>query len=288
MKLSVVIPAFNEERDLGACLDHLLAQTRPIDEIIVVDNNSTDRTGEVAAEYAKKSPAVRVVTELQPGVAKARDAGFNSATGDIIGRIDADSKARCDWASVVVEFFSDEANADWDVIGGFYLLTDVPGVEKVEAKLRKMAAESESGGRETTAVSGTCFAMRRACWEAIRGSLLSDRPKIHEDHDMSAAVRQAGRRLWLDYSLVVDSSPRRYLVAPWRNIPYALGGARTAWVRRDWKVFAQQGLIVAPVGYAYLWVLWVRYRGWDPDTRAWSFSRLFSGRPEDRVTPVIG
>lgn len=56
MKLSVVVPAHDEERELAACLDHLLAQSLPIDEIIVVDNDSNDRTGEVAGEYARRFP----------------------------------------------------------------------------------------------------------------------------------------------------------------------------------------------------------------------------------------
>lgn len=287
MKLSVVVPAFNEERVLGACLDHLLGQTYPIDEIIVVDNNSTDRTGEIARDYARKSSSIRVVTENRSGVARARDAGFDAATGDVIGRVDADAMARPDWSSVIVDFFSDDSNAQWDVIGGFPVMVDSPGRRKEEAKLQKLAAEK--GGRETTAVIGQCFAMRRTCWEAIRGSVLSDRPGIHEDHDMSAAVRQAGGRLWLSFRLIVDASPRRYLVPPWRNVGYALGGARAAWARRDWKVFAQQAIVVLPLGYAYLWILWVRLRGWNPEKEQWSFSRFCKGRhDDDRVSPVLG
>ncbi len=52
-------------------------------------------------------------------MARARDRGFDSATGDVIGRVDADARARRDWSSVVMRFFTDESNAQWDVIGGF-------------------------------------------------------------------------------------------------------------------------------------------------------------------------
>ncbi|MDS1113881.1 glycosyltransferase family 2 protein [Gordonia westfalica] len=286
MKLSVVVPAHNEERELAACLDHLLAQSLPIDEIIVVDNDSNDRTGEVAGEYARRFATVRLLTEKRRGVARARDRGFDSATGDVIGRVDADARARRDWSSVVMRFFTDESNAQWDVIGGFPLMTDAPGWREHEKKLRKWAADR--GGRETGAVIGQCFAIRRTCWEAIRGDLLSDRRDIHEDHDMSAAVRQAGGRLWLSYRLIVEGSSRRYRVPPWRNVGYALGGPRAAWARGDRKLFAKQAFVVLPLSYAYLWVIWVRLRGWDPETERWSLSRFREGAGEDiRNSPFV-
>ncbi|WP_232718929.1 glycosyltransferase family 2 protein [Gordonia metallireducens] len=286
MKLSVVVPAYNEEHELGACLDHLLAQTLPIDEVIVVDNCSTDRTGEIARDYARQHPGVRALTEERRGVAWARDKGFDNATGDIIGRVDADARARRDWSSVVMRFFTDESNAEWDVIGGFPLMADAPGWRKQEEKLEKLAADK--GGRETNGVIGQCFAMRRSCWEAIRGFLLSERHDIHEDHDMSAAVRQSGRRLWLSYGLIVEGSSRRFRVPPWRNVGYALGGSRAAWARRDWKVFAQQTFLVLPFASVYLCVLWVRLRGWDPETERWSARRLWDERREAvRVSPVL-
>jgi hypothetical protein len=105
---------------------------------------------------------------------------------------------------------------------------------------------------------------------------------------MSAAVRQSGRRLWLSYSLIVEGSSRRFRVPPWRNVGYALGGSRAAWARRDWKVFAQQTFLVLPFASVYLCVLWVRLRGWDPETERWSARRLWEGRREAvRVSPVL-
>ncbi len=95
---------------------------------------------------------------------------------------------------------------------------------------------------------------------------------------MSAAVRQAGGRLWLSYRLVVEGSSRRYRVPPWRNVGYALGGPRAAWARGDRKLFAKQAFVVLPLSYAYLWVIWVRLRGgWDPETERWSLSRFREG-----------
>jgi len=86
MKISVVIPAYNEELFLPQLLASLKKQTFPKDEyeVIVVDNNSTDDTAKIAKQFH-----ARVVTETKRGYAHACNAGFASATGEIIARADA-------------------------------------------------------------------------------------------------------------------------------------------------------------------------------------------------------
>ncbi|MCO8270262.1 glycosyltransferase family 2 protein [Actinoplanes sp. TRM 88003] len=88
MSLSVIVPVFNEERFLGACLDAVLAQHEPVHEVIVVDNNSTDGTREVLAAYAGR---VLVLRESRQGVQHARNRGLDAASGTVFGRIDADT-----------------------------------------------------------------------------------------------------------------------------------------------------------------------------------------------------
>ena len=75
---SVIVCAHNEAGYLAACLYSLLAQSRPPDEIIVVNNASTDATGDVAARV----PGVRVIDEPQRGLVVARETGRRVATGD--------------------------------------------------------------------------------------------------------------------------------------------------------------------------------------------------------------
>ncbi|HEX7964030.1 MAG TPA: glycosyltransferase family A protein, partial [Candidatus Saccharimonadales bacterium] len=91
--VSIVIPAYNEERHLAACLEAIRAQSEPPLEVVVVDNNSTDRTAEIARRY----PFVRVVHEERQGIVFARGAGFDAARGDIIARIDADIVLPAGW-----------------------------------------------------------------------------------------------------------------------------------------------------------------------------------------------
>jgi len=92
VRISVVIPARNEEAYLQSCLRALAAQTRPPDEVVVVDNGSMDRTGTIAAALG-----ARVVICPTPGVALARQAGLEAATGDWVATTDADSRPVAGW-----------------------------------------------------------------------------------------------------------------------------------------------------------------------------------------------
>ncbi len=96
-RLSVVVPVFNEESAVADCIERLLTQSE-IDEILIVDNNSTDGTASIIQEFAEKYDRVRYVFEARQGVVHARNAGFGASTGSIIGRIDADTRVPPGWA----------------------------------------------------------------------------------------------------------------------------------------------------------------------------------------------
>jgi glycosyltransferase involved in cell wall biosynthesis len=86
-RVSVVIAAFNSETTLGATLSGALTQTMPVEEIIVVDDGSTDSTAAVARAHG---PRVRVVVQPNAGVAAARNRGLSEAAGELVTFIDAD------------------------------------------------------------------------------------------------------------------------------------------------------------------------------------------------------
>lgn len=121
MTISVIVCAYNEEAYLPACLASLLAQTRPANEVIVVDNASTDGT----ALVAEAAPGVMVVGEPRKGLPLAREKGRRRARGDLLAFLDADCRAPADWlAQVEAEFESPSAPVavtagyrfyDWDL-----------------------------------------------------------------------------------------------------------------------------------------------------------------------------
>jgi glycosyltransferase involved in cell wall biosynthesis len=93
MTISAIVCAHNEAEYLPACLHSLLAQSRLPDEIVVINNASTDETRAVAAEI----PCVRVVDEPGKGLVRARETGRLVATGDILVYLDADCRAPLMW-----------------------------------------------------------------------------------------------------------------------------------------------------------------------------------------------
>lgn len=108
MKLSVVIPAFNEEKQIGACLASLAAQKTSIPyEIIVVDNASTDNTAAVVKEYMS-ALQIRVIPEPYKSRGAARAAGFAAAEGDVICSTDADTIIPSTWIQTIAHLFEDE------------------------------------------------------------------------------------------------------------------------------------------------------------------------------------
>lgn len=95
LRFSVVVPAYNEEAFLADTLRSLRHQDyRGSYEIVVVDNNSTDATAEIARSFG-----VRVVSETEPGVCQARQRGLTEAQGEIVISVDADTLYPPGWLS---------------------------------------------------------------------------------------------------------------------------------------------------------------------------------------------
>ncbi len=89
MRISVVIPAYNAGRYIGRAIDSVLAQTRPAEEIIVVDDGSTDNTAEIAGAYGDR---IRFIRQENAGASVARNTGIAAATGNWIAFLDADDE----------------------------------------------------------------------------------------------------------------------------------------------------------------------------------------------------
>src|SRR3990167_8238578 len=104
MKISVVIPVHNEENYIAACIKNLLNQTRLPDEIIVVNNNSTDKTVQIVKQFEQ----VKLIHEKKQGITPARNAGYSAASGDIIARTDADSQPPRGWIRRIEQTFTKE------------------------------------------------------------------------------------------------------------------------------------------------------------------------------------
>jgi len=112
MDLWVVVPAYNEERSIGATLRRLSEQADADFTLVVVDNASTDRTAEVVREFAEEHPKLdlRIVRETQKGTGAAADTGMRhaiSAGATHLARTDADCLPERDWTGAVKRAFDE-------------------------------------------------------------------------------------------------------------------------------------------------------------------------------------
>lgn len=121
MKISIIIPAYNEEAYLGACLDHVVAAAEGTDcEILVVDNNSKDRTVEIAKGY----PNIKVFLETRKGPTWARQCGYEHSTGDLIAMVDADTRMPRGWIKMALKVFREDKRVVF--LSGPYEYYDFP------------------------------------------------------------------------------------------------------------------------------------------------------------------
>lgn len=88
--ISVIIPVYNIEKYLPACLDSIIQQTYRCLEIILVDDGSKDNTGNICDEYAAKDTRIKVIHKTNGGVSSARNNGMDAATGKYISFVDGD------------------------------------------------------------------------------------------------------------------------------------------------------------------------------------------------------
>lgn len=212
MKLSVVIPAYNEEKYIGGCLEELITQAgKDIFEIIVVDNASTDAT----AQVAKKFKGVKVIREDRKGLTRARQAGLLAAKGDLIAYIDADTHIKPGWFHRVRNEF--EKNKRLVCLSAPYSMYDV-------SKWKRMAVWSYWNLLAYPTyvllmkymVLGANFVARRSVLLKIGG--FDESIEFYgEDTDIARRLHKIGKVKFLRKSLV-DSSARRMEAEGWIKI----------------------------------------------------------------------
>jgi len=198
MKISVVIPVYNEEKYIETCLKAIVDQTVPADEIIIVDNNCTDNT----ITIAKKFP-VKIIKERRQGMIQARNRGFDAAKFGLISRTDADSIIPKDWLQKIRKNFREE---EIDALTGPIIFYDLPFKSDLPAvsflKLMKFVQRGST-------LIGPNMALTKKIWRKVRNKVCLDDKKVHEDIDLALNILLAKGRIKYDYSLVVKISGRR-------------------------------------------------------------------------------
>ena len=117
MTISVVIPAYNAAEYIGRAIDSVLAQTRRPDEIIVVDDGSTDDTAGIVETYGSQ---VRLIRQENAGVSAARNTGINAATGEWIAFLDSDDEWLKEKLQLQVELLGRNPDLVWSTANFIY------------------------------------------------------------------------------------------------------------------------------------------------------------------------
>lgn len=209
MLLSFVVPAYNEEAYLGACLESILDQTRGLEhltEIIVVNNASTDATREVALRY----PGVRLVDEPRKGLPYARQAGFLASSGALLANVDSDSRLTPRWVETVLHAFREDAALA--ALSGPLVYYDLaPHQRRMVHVFYLMAWLTYVTNRYVlrvgSMVQGGNFVVSRAALEQIGGYDVSI-TFYGEDTDIARRLHEVGRVLFT-FDLKMFSSARR-------------------------------------------------------------------------------
>lgn len=258
--LAIVIPAYNEERHLKACLDAIAAQIKAPDEVIVVDNNSTDQTAAIAKSY----PFVRVIREPRQGIVFARNRGFNAVKSDLIGRIDADTILPPDWVERVKEFYADPAYRDQALTGGGYFY-NIRAPRFVAWSQNQVAFRMNRLLLGHYIVWGSNMVLPRRVWRAVRSSVCLDQD-IHEDLDLAIHLHRQGYEIAYRAGIEVGVKMRRVrsdLSALWGNLMW---WPRTLRIHglKTW-IFGWLGAIFmlawVPVAYVAEWLARLFGRG---------------------------
>jgi len=202
MKVSVVIPVYNEEKYIKNCLDSLMNQTEKPDEIIISNNNSTDRTIEIVKNYN-----VKIISEHFQGIGYARNAGFNSASGNIIARCDADTLPSPDWIYKIKKAFTENINViALSGPGSFY---DYPyaNINTLFTKLLYFKLTRIALGYYP--LFGANMAIKKSVWNKVKDSVCTENISLHEDMDLAIHINKYGK-IQFNPSLIIKLSARRF------------------------------------------------------------------------------
>lgn len=263
LSIAVVIPAYNEQRDIHGCIDALKVQSMSPQQIIVVDNNSTDDTREIVQQRG----GVELLSESRQGVRYARNTGFNAVKTDIIARVDADTRVDSDWVERLNEYFLE--NDDVSAVVGASYYYDMPLAKNrrnvtIDRFLRRFI-----GASKRPLLYGSNMALRTTAWSMIKDEVCMA-GGMFEDYDISIHLAEHGSIVGYDSGLVAGISARRLADSPrdfWENMrlhtkTFQLHGQRNRVAR------------LSQIGYVMTYPLFkLLYHAYDQDSQRLSWRK---------------
>lgn len=217
-KISVVICAYNEQDFIADTIKSLSQQRRLPDEVIVVNNASTDNTADVIQACIEEYPQlnIRLINEQKKGLHHAREAGWRQAIGDIIAMTDADIRFPEDWLEIIEASFEDQ---EVGAITGIVRYPEAPKFIDWVTWVCDQLYQPEGIGKMITkeyVLNGGNSAYRRSTLEVVDG-YLGKPDDVLEDRHMSHQIHEANIKIIFVRELKVWHSFRRFEKDGWRG-----------------------------------------------------------------------
>ena len=271
--LSVIVPIYNEEKYIAKCLDSIIEQDYPKEdmELLLCDGMSKDRTREIIAEYQKKYPWIQLLDNPKRIAPCAMNVGINASKGDVIIRLDAHVYYPKNYYSVLVKKLNELPNAEnVGAICNTLPVNDTTEAQSIAAVLSSRFGMGDSHFRvgaqkemEVDTVPFGCF--KRSIFDKV--GLYDEDLVRNQDDELNARIIKNGGKIYLIPELQCeyyarDTARKVYkmfyqygLFKPLVN--KKLGSPAT--VRQFFPLFFVMGLLAGPILCLALPVLWWAY-----------------------------
>lgn len=186
--ISVIVPIYKVENYLGECIESLLNQTYKNLEIILVDDGSPDRCGEICEEYKEKDGRIVVIHKENGGLSDARNAGMKVMTGDYIVFVDSDDYMAPDGIEVLVKLL-EERDADM-VIGGVRRVKENGEEIGVEGDINAAPVEMDTEEALIDFFKNGCSSWGRIFKRKLHEGIEFPKGEINEDEAIMVQVTE--------------------------------------------------------------------------------------------------
>ncbi len=257
-KVSVVIPAYNEELSIADAVESVLNQTYPNIEVIVVDDGSTDNTLKIVSKYVKMNNGqVKLIRhERNLGKFEALNSGVKLADGEYVYHMDADTVLSSDNIEKMLALFNNKkmgaAASMVSISNDENILTRLQTIEYLFEQLIVRYGQSLSNNVIICPGAGCIYKK-----EAVEGEYISDRT-VTEDADYTFKIRRNGWKIGQEVDAVsFTEAPRNFSAFTKQRVRWLYGVLQTIrihrWSLKDpWVIWAWLGYILTPISMIIL------------------------------------
>ena len=256
--VTVIIPAFNEERVIEGSIRRILASDYPEIEVIVADDGSRDRTSAIVAAAFTDDPRVRLLTLANGGKASALNRALTHASGSVIVALDADTQFEPETVSRLVRWFADErigAVAGNAKVGNrVNLVTRWQAVEYVTAQNleRRVLTRFDA----IMVVPGAVGAWRREALDDVGGY---PEDTLAEDQDLTIAIQRKGWKIAYDEDAVAwTEAPETLRALAKQRFRWSFGTLQCLWKHRA-VLWTRRPSALAFIGMPQAWLFQIAF-----------------------------